>query len=499
MRILWNVAGGAEAGLAMTAANVLKANGIEIEFTTAFDGTQNLLSRNGWPVVLVDSAAASAIDVDQDAIVRLDREFPNPGVQFLAFSEARARRNDNSDVLYSVTAQRLEYWRRHLLDRRPDALVCWQSASLSTRAPLSVAWSLGIQTLIFVNGPSLGRVTIADIDESENWSELISMNETAKNFSLDDAGRKLALDHVREITEVHGRFQPRAVRLLPGIALIKAWVLSNVRSRPSDGDTPLAEVNWQQHWQRVFWKLRLTLGLLRYDWLDASERYVYFPMQNMSDVKLTGRNPIYADQIALAEQIATSIRPGLKLYVREHPNHPGMYDNARLRALLRHKAVKLIHPYESNIELIKKAAAVVCVNSTAGWEAYVNRVPLVLLGNPFVRRSRLIFGVDNLNDLSAAIRRAVDDGPTMYREREQEWLWFIHAALTSCAPGHSFGYKEIFGSVPKQDMASNGCLVGQALLAKLRRPRLAPRRGAKASNGNGFAEGRLARAPSTLD
>jgi hypothetical protein len=133
--------------------------------------------------------------------------------------------------------------------------------------------------------------------------------------------------------------------------------------------------------------------------------------------------------------------------------------------------VKLVHPYDSNIELVRQAAAVVCVNSTAGWEAYVNRVPVVVLGNPFFRRSRLAFGIDNLNELSEKIRQAADEGAQVYRDRHEEWLWFIWAALTTCAPGYPWGYKEIFGAVPKQDDELNGRLLGKALLAKLHRVR----------------------------
>jgi len=471
MKILWNVAARAEASLAATAAQIVKAAGIEVEFTTVFEPSARMLRERGWPVTLVDCSAISVVETPRaEVIAEIDRLCPNPGVRLLAFSEARGRRNDDEvDPLYPAVARSLAFWRRLLEERRPDALVCWQSASLATRAPLSAAWSLDIQTLIFVNGPTLGRVAIADIDESENWSELDALLAHAKDFRLDDAGRALVMDHIGEIAKVHGQFKPRRISLLPDMQMLKGVIRSYLVIPTSNADTPVERIQWQQHWQRVGWKMRLGLGLLKYHWLDASERYVYFPMQNTSDVKLTGRNPVYADQIALAEQIVLSMRPGLTLYVREHPNHPGMYDNRRLKKLLRHNHVKLVHPYESNIELIKKAAAVVCVNSTAGWEAYVNRIPLVLLGKPFVRRSPLVFGIDNLNDLSDAIRRAVDDGPNLYREREQEWLWFIHAALTSCAPGHSFGYKEIFGAVPKQETTTNGRDVGLALLAKLRR------------------------------
>jgi Capsule polysaccharide biosynthesis protein len=347
--------------------------------------------------------------------------------------------------------------------------VSWQSASLANRAPLAVARAIGSRALIFVNGPSLGRIAIADIDESENWSALVTLAATTRDFCLSDEQRAIALAHVREILDLHARFRPRETPLWSK-GLISPLIACGYRALctgSSNVDTWLAVVQWKQHWERVAWLSRRKLGLLPYHWLNRSERYIYFPMQNMADVKLTGRNPVYADQIALAEHIAVSLRPDLVLYIREHPNHPGTYDLARLKRLVRDRRVKLVHPHESNIALIRHAAAVVCVNSTAGWEAYTCQVPTVVLGNPFYRRSRLVFGVDNLNDMSRAIRRAVDEGPKLYRESQNEWLWFIWAALTTCAPGSPFGYKIIFGAVPKQDPIINGRLIGDALLERL--------------------------------
>lgn len=469
MKILWNVGSRQEAALAVVAAQEFTKNDIGVLFITSLHETANFLKDKGCPVVFADESALKAPPLSEGDLIRLDKEFPLPGIRFLAFSEARAYRRDDVDAFYHTTGRTLLFWQALIERDPPDALLSWQSASLFNRAPLSICAAMGVPTLTLINGPSLGRVTIADLGEREVWTELLDALDAPKSYALDAPGHKLVEEHIREISEVNGKFKPRTVYVLPDKTTILTCLSAIIAPGRSKGDVHAAKINLKQYWERISWKTRLSLGLLPYKRLDPKESYIYFPMQNTADIKLTGRNPVYADQLALAEQIALSMRPGMTLYVREHPNHPGMYDNARLRRLLKHPFVKLIHPYESNIDLIKNAAAVVCVNSTAAWEAYVNRVPLVVLGHPFVRWSRLVFGVDGLNDLSGAIRRAVDEGPSLYRECEDEWRWFMHVALTTCPPGHSFGYKTIFGSVPAQDMTENGARVGQALLAKLRR------------------------------
>ncbi len=481
MRIVWIVASLGEARIASVAAERLQEDGIAVEFASEFSDTLSLLRDRCWPVVSILAEVQPRAAFDGEAIERLDRRFPDPGIRLLAFAEARARRNRDIESFHASAAQQLDLWSRRFADAMPDAVVCWQSASLANRAPISVARAFGIRTLIFVNGPTFSRSAIGDIDESENWSELINLIEAQPGFKLDANARKLALDHVDEVLKVHAQFRPRETPILPrGVfkPIVTSWTRKAANASGPDERRFPAVLEWKLYWERIIWSLKDRAGLLPYSNLQLAERYVYFPMQNLADVKLTGRNPVYADQVALAEQIALSMRPGLKLYVREHPNHPGMYDVARLKRLARDPMVRLIHPHESNIDLIRHATAVVCVNSTAGWEAYLSQVPVVVLGNPFFRRSRLVFGVDNLNDLSRLIRRAVDEGRRLYAERQNEWLWFIWAALVTCSPGYPFGYKVIFGAVPKQDPVVNGRLIGEALLARLlpwsRHPDLAP-------------------------
>jgi hypothetical protein len=183
-----------------------------------------------------------------------------------------------------------------------------------------------------------------------------------------------------------------------------------------------------------------------------------------------GRNPAYVDQIGLAAQIAIALPVGMTLYVREHPNHPGAYDVAAMSRLRRLGRVRLIDPHDSNQKLIQRAEALVVINSTASWEAYVWKVPCVLLGRSFLRLSRLVGSVDNLNDLAPAIRSAVRDGRARYETCKEEWRWFIWAALASCHPGYAFGYKEIFSAIPKQDIEANGRLLGEGVLRKLTAP-----------------------------
>jgi capsule polysaccharide export protein KpsC/LpsZ len=219
--------------------------------------------------------------------------------------------------------------------------------------------------------------------------------------------------------------------------------------------------------QRTLWAWRERLGLLRYAQADWDEPYIYLALQNGIDVKLTVRNPAFVEQHALATMVANAMPPGVTLYVKEHPNHPGAYDYRALQALATRANVKLIHPYTDNMTLIKKAKAVVTISSTAGWEAFVNKIPVVSLGSNFYNLSRLVFCMRHPNELARHLRDAVHAGSEMYDRRSREWAHFILSVLKTCHPGSTFGYRNVFGSMKKVDNRINGEAMARGIAAKL--------------------------------
>jgi hypothetical protein len=220
--------------------------------------------------------------------------------------------------------------------------------------------------------------------------------------------------------------------------------------------------------RRTGWTWLTRTGLLAYGQVDEQRPYVYFPMQQEVGARLAGQYPAYADQIALAEQIARVVPPGCQLVVKEHPTHPGLYDWRRLRALQRLANVVVVHPHTDNARLIERARALIVVSSTAGWEAFLARVPVVALGRTFYACSDLVFFVPSIHDLPRALRAALDAGRGLYDRRDDEWLWFIHQTLATSNPGSAFGYKKLFEVLEAKE-ESNGTLMGRQIAAKLQR------------------------------
>src|SRR5262249_43764835 len=159
---------------------------------------------------------------------------------------------------------------------------------------------------------------------------------------------------------------------------------------------------------------------------------------------LAGQYPEYADQIALAEQIARVVPPGHTLVVKEHPTHPGVYDWRRLRRLQTLGHGTPVHPHTQNMRLIRGPRAGVGGRPPGGWEAFLARVPVVALGRTYYSCSDLVFSASSLHDLPHRLRAALAAGRDLYDRRHEEWLWFIQQAMATSNPGSAFGYKKLF-------------------------------------------------------
>lgn len=465
--------GPGEAPLAAAIGRKLTAHGIEVLFAMPHSFL-HLVERPFEGFCPLDWIPKN-LELDDQEIVRIDRRVSPPGLASLAFAEAVARRLDDKSAFHKVAASYVTGWERFLTEKKADVLILWQTAGLFDRAGWSAAKGLGLQVWMLTNGPGFFRFPISDVDEREMWTELIARTRTTGPRIPTSEQRKLVNEHIAEVTRIHSKFQPRHTNLFDWRA-IAMDLRDYLKMRSSDFDPYAMDVETSNRMRarglnimRIAWAWRDKLRLNGYEPADLSEPYVYLALQNGIDVKLTVRNPFYANQETVAEAVADAMPPGVKLYVKEHPNHPGMYDSGRLKKLGRRPNVSVVHPTTDNVSLIRNAKAVVVISSTAGWESYVWRVPVVSLGQNFFNLSRLAFAVDNPNALSTQINKAIAAGRSNYDVNEDEWVWFIAAVLETCHPGSIFGYRSVFGSLAAREHDENGGEIATGILDKLRR------------------------------
>jgi hypothetical protein len=485
-----------EAQIAVPAAAAMAEMGVESVFATWLTECARFLHDAGVaepvyvPRHLPPTSAPMPAELDE-----LDRRFPAPGLGPLVYAEQRARYTADREGICDLAVRYLQFWDAFLPERGIDVVVVWTSSNLACRSAWSVARGQSRVALVIGSGPSFDHHSLGDLGEEAVWSELLVALASDRPHVVTPEEREEALALVAHIEGSHSRFKPRPAGLLradvvgslatsrPARALAaglrRVGLLAprppvyraspaSVERFPDDPEERrmLRHIRSHLEGRRARWAWLRTLGLLWYEIPGSPEPYVYFPMQLEVGARLAAQNPGYADQIRLAEVIALATPPSCRVYVKEHPTHPGSYDWRRLRRLQRLPNVVLVDPGADNTALIRGARSVVVVSSTAGWEAFLARVPVVALGRTFYACSDLVFPASSANDLSRAIREAIAAGRELYAQREQEWLWFIHRAIATSNPGSAFGYKVLFGALERKE-ESNGTLIGRGIAKKL--------------------------------
>ena len=168
-----------------------------------------------------------------------------------------------------------------------------------------------------------------------------------------------------------------------------------------------------------------------YEPLAAADRpFVYFPLHVTDDYKIKRVIPHCVDQAAIIELLAASLPQGIDLVLKEHPMSIGRNPLSLLRRLARQPNVRLVDPYESSHELIRRARAVAVISSTVGLEALLYQRPVLTVGQPFYSGYGVTVDVDSLRELPDATSALLRFAPDRERTRR-----FLHAAMRACYPG----------------------------------------------------------------
>ena len=164
---------------------------------------------------------------------------------------------------------------------------------------------------------------------------------------------------------------------------------------------------------------------------NYKEDFIFFPMHVFWDAQIIVRAPQFSNPVWLIEYITKCIPSYYKLYVKEHPNDIGGNKLKTLNEIRKIPNVVLIDPNEPSSNLIKKSKAIVCINSTVGWEGILYDKKVINLGNVFYDISGLVWKIRNLYEL-IDIFKIVEQKTLITQEKKYR---FINAVLNSVLEG----------------------------------------------------------------
>lgn len=143
-------------------------------------------------------------------------------------------------------------------------------------------------------------------------------------------------------------------------------------------------------------------------------RFIYFPLHMPFDMQILVRAPQFFRQEHVVDVISRALPQGMKLFIKEHPVSIGWYPFGIMRRLAKIPNVVVLHPRQGSHEVIRKAEAVITINSKVGFEALAYYKPVITLGASFYRGHGATLDVTDLAGLAGDIKKAV----TMVPDRD---------------------------------------------------------------------------------
>ena len=141
---------------------------------------------------------------------------------------------------------------------------------------------------------------------------------------------------------------------------------------------------------------------------DLKERYYLFPLHYQPEASTAVNAPFYCEQGEVIKNIAFSLPPGTKLYVKDHPNGIGFMSLATYQKIFDLPNVIYIDPGADTKRLICHSIGIVTITSTMGYEALLMKRPVLTLGKVFYAYHPYCTHIKGYEGLAEELRSMID-------------------------------------------------------------------------------------------
>jgi capsular polysaccharide export protein len=174
------------------------------------------------------------------------------------------------------------------------------------------------------------------------------------------------------------------------------------------------------------------------------ERFVLLPFQVRSDSQLVLHSPLYGDDLeAVVRELDAALAQvdgNLRLVAKFHPYELPHVQRGYRNLPRCYPRVSFVSDVPMT-KLLEKAAAVVTINSTVGFEALLYDKPVLALGRNFYTVPGIVECVDQRNELAAALRRTLTSKPDTAQRRS--FLRYTRARFLAAGGYHDFSDRSL--------------------------------------------------------
>lgn len=294
------------------------------------------------------------------------------GFSLLAPGFPRSRQSESTtygSILSNFNAD-FSFWEKEFDDKKIDLMIFPQ------KIPAVVARQRNVPTRNFT------RTRIGELFHWSHNGEFIELPAlAARTAATEDPGAPVEL-------RVYGQYEINKRNTVAGFSYGRAirnacqWTVQYLLQRLSGRTSGYTWADTARYHLQIpsQWREMRALNLATASDL-AKAPYVFFTLQEEPEMSLSWQSPESWPQIAYLWQFARDLPAGVRLAVKEHVYAIGRRPKGFYRHLADFKNVLLVDPLLPGPEVVRGAAAVATITSTAGFEA-------AWIGKPVISLSR---------------------------------------------------------------------------------------------------------------
>ena len=215
------------------------------------------------------------------------------------------------------------------------------------------------------------------------------------------------------------------------------------------------KLKFVQRINKIKYPLKKYIDTYKWDEKKENENYLLVPLHFQPEASTMTFAQEYLDQIHHIKRLSTLIPIDYFLYVKEHPS---MYINRAKKyydEIKKIHNVKLISPFEDQLELLKNSKGVITLTNTTGYEAILYKKPVYLFGKVFYQEYDYVNKIKDYSELRDLIIKNEN-----YDVNEHNYYSFILATFLSLRVGN-YNLITLDSSVSSKE---NGLNIGKIIL-----------------------------------
>lgn len=134
---------------------------------------------------------------------------------------------------------------------------------------------------------------------------------------------------------------------------------------------------------------------------NLNDRFIFVPLHYQPEASTSTLGGVYVHQDIMINMLDKIIPKDILIYIKPHPR-PGNI-NMFLRRVGASERFIFVDPGVNSLDLVKNSLAVATVTGTAGWEAVINKKPVLMFGNYFYQDAPGVYKISSTSELDKAV------------------------------------------------------------------------------------------------